>query len=104
MQQNKKGSILLYVLFLSSFLVLFFVSFQGELEKMLDGAKNSEQSIRDVSGIRDTLALLRNTPSASKSIGSSSNLSLVSLLQSGTILTESLGGTEPREYWITSTG
>lgn len=91
MHYNKKGSILLYVLFLSSFLVLFFVSFQGELEKMLDGAKNSEQSIRDVSGIRDTLALLRNTPSANSSIDSSESISLVSLNQSGTIFTESLG-------------
>lgn len=36
MQHDKKGSILLYVLFLSSFLILFFVSFQGELEKTLE--------------------------------------------------------------------
>ncbi|MDD5377491.1 MAG: hypothetical protein PHH16_05275 [Candidatus Gracilibacteria bacterium] len=104
MQQNKKGSILLYVLLLSSFLILFFVSFQGELEKMLEGADASEQNIRDISSIQDTLALLKGAPSATKPVDSNDALSLVSVNQSGTVFTGSLGGSGSQEYWITSTG
>lgn len=104
MRQNKKGSILLYVLFLSSFLVLFFISFQGELEKILEWAKDSEASTEDISSIQDTLILLKNAPSTIQSISTNPNLSLISLFQSGTIFTESLSGNDSREYWITSTG
>ncbi|HBB27019.1 TPA: hypothetical protein DCZ36_00795 [Candidatus Gracilibacteria bacterium] len=101
---SKKGSILLYVLFLSSFLVLFSVSFQGELEKMLEGAKNSEKSMEDISRVQDALILLKNAPTARVVIDTNKNLSLVSLYQSGTVFTESLGGDSPQEYWLTSTG
>ncbi|NDK19358.1 hypothetical protein GW819_00795 [Candidatus Gracilibacteria bacterium] len=104
MRQNKKGSILLYVLFLSSFLVLFFVSFQGELEKMLGRARDSEQSIRDQSDKQDTLTLLRNAPTSIKTIDSNSNLTFVSLHQNGTVFSGALGGSGSEEYWITSTG
>lgn len=104
MQQNKKGSILLYVLFLSSFLVLFFVSFQWELENMMGWTKNSEENIRDISSIQDTLILLKNTPTSIKTIESNKNLSFLSLSQNNTLITESLGWDKSQEYWITSTG
>ena len=104
MQQNKKGSILLYTLFLSSFLILFFVSFQGELENMLEGAKNSEKHAEELSHTQDALILLKNTPSVLRSIETNEHLSFISLFQSGSIFTQSLGGSDPGEYWITSTG
>ncbi|MDD2891617.1 MAG: hypothetical protein PHQ95_01510 [Candidatus Gracilibacteria bacterium] len=104
MQQNKKGSILLYVLFLSSFLILFFISFQGELENMMGGTKNSEENIRDISSIQDALILLKNTPTSVKTIESNKNLSFISLSQNNTLINESLNGDKSQEYWITSTG
>lgn len=100
---NNKGSILLYVLFLSSFLALFFVSFQWQLENMLEWAKDSEQGTQEISDTQDALTRLKNTPSSSATIGNNENLSLISTNQSGTIITESLNGEDSREYLITST-
>ncbi|MDD5197558.1 MAG: hypothetical protein PHN60_01720 [Candidatus Gracilibacteria bacterium] len=71
---------------------------------MLEGAKNSERSVQDISGIQDALILLKNTPTANTSIRSNANLSLISLSQIGAVFSESLGGGDPQEYQITSTG
>ncbi len=104
MRQNKQGSILLYVLFLCSFLALFFVSFQWTLESMLEWAQDSEGVVQEASNIKDTLVLLNNKPYTRVVITANSNLSLVSSTKSGSVLTEELGGSEPKEYWVTSTG
>ena len=90
MQANKKGYILLYVLFLSSFLILFFVSFRGEIEKTLSGVRDSQESVRDISEIQDTLIQLKNKPTTSVSTASNDDLVFDSLIQSGTVFSESL--------------
>lgn len=102
MHSNKKGSILLYVLFLTSFLVLFFLSFQWEIEKTLRKTGRSEDFVREGSAIADALASFRNNPVSSKDI--SSNLSLISLDYNGKSFSWSLGLNKTDEYWITATG
>jgi|GEM_PF-6079568 len=52
---QKRGSILLYVLFLTSFLILFFAGFQKEIEKTLKKTIATENSVRDQSTLEDIL-------------------------------------------------
>lgn len=104
-ETSKRGSILLYVLFLSSFLILFFVSFQGELERMFEWAKSSEASVEEISSIQDTLVLLKNAPSGTKTVDSNEHLSFQSLVQNGNVFSGTfLGNNDSEEYWLTSTG
>ncbi|MDD2916746.1 MAG: hypothetical protein PHH70_02785 [Candidatus Gracilibacteria bacterium] len=104
MPQNKQGSILIYTLFLSSFLILFFVSFQGEIEKSLINTQGHEQTVQDISHTRDALVLLGTQPEAIKDIDSANNTVLASLTQNENILTGFLESRGSQEYWITDTG
>lgn len=104
MRQSNRGSILLYVLFLSSFLILFFASFQSEVEKTLERAQDSESDAVQMSSIQDALVSLKNAPSAIRTVSADDRISLVSLDQTGNVFLGSLGGYDPKEYWITSTG
>lgn len=47
--------------------------------------------MEDISRVQDALILLKNAPTARVVIDTNKNLSLVSLYQSGTVFTESLG-------------
>lgn len=99
---NQKGSILLYVIFLVSFLVLFFASFQGEVQKVLDGANSFEKGILEQSKLDDILASLRGKQVASVDI--TDTLKLVASDYSGTGFSLSLASDIPAEYRISATG
>ena len=101
MPQNKKGSILIYTLFLTSFLVLFFISFQWEIEQKLEWAKGLEQSTRDISSRDDILVSLKTLPKSSTNTNTDESISLVSLSQSGNIWHENIDSNHSKEYWIT---
>lgn len=103
MIQKKKGSILLYVLFLTSFLILFFAGFQKEIEKTLQKTIATENSVRDQSTIEDALVWLKGHPAVSAE-NLPSDISLTSVDYSLTSLLGSLGYNETREYWITAAG
>lgn len=104
MRTNKKGSILLYVLFLSAFLILFFASFQGEIESALLSTIDSHALTKEQSAIEDALTLAKKNPSSTLSVEGSPNISLVSLDYDNTAFSGNLGHSETREYWVTNTG
>ena len=101
--KNHRGSILLYVIFLSAFLILFFAQFQGEVEKTLNRADSFENTTKESSVMDDSLSALRGHPTAYRGVGNS--LDLVSMDYDGSSFSGSLGNTGTAEYWITnSTG
>ena len=100
----KKGSILIYTLLLTSFLALFFVSFQWELEKLLETTKWREQSAKDISRLKDALVILKDSPTESTTLTSDEYFSLVSLDQNRTAFTRSVNDSHSDEYWITASG
>lgn len=104
MRTNNKGSILLYVLFLSAFLILFFASFQSEIESALLRTVDSHASTKERSAIEDALTLAKKNPSSTLSVEGSPNTSLVSLDYDSTAFSGNLAHSETREYWISSIG
>lgn len=100
---QKRGSILLYVLFLTSFLILFFAGFQKEIEKTLQKTIATGNSVRDQSTIEDALVWLEGHPAVSVE-NLPSDINLTSIDYSLTSLSGSLGFNEIREYWVTAAG
>jgi len=100
---QKRGSILLYVLFLTSFLILFFAGFQKEIEKTLKKTIATENSVRDQSTLEDILIWLKWHPVAS--VGNlPPGMTLTATDYNSTGFSWSLGLNEVREYWITAAG
>ncbi|MDP2103707.1 MAG: hypothetical protein Q8K26_02185, partial [Candidatus Gracilibacteria bacterium] len=101
--QKRRASILLYVLFLTSFLILFFAGFQKEIEKTLEKTVTTENSVRDQSTLKDIFARLKNNP-VSTPEGLPSDVSLGAFDFNDTSFSGSLGLNEVREYWVTAAG
>lgn len=100
---SRKGSILLYVLFLTSFLIVFFTGFQREIVKTLQKTIVTESSVRDQSTLEDIFTLLKGHPNSAPE-GLPSNVSLTAFDFSDAGFSGSLGYDETREYWVTAAG
>jgi hypothetical protein len=101
---KKRASILIYVLFLTSFLWLFFVSFQAEVEKLLKTTQWEEKSIQDISRREDALNQVMQEPKENIILESLWGYSLVSLTQNENTFTKTIHTIESDEYWITASG
>lgn len=99
---NRKGSILLYVIFLSAFLILFFASFGRGFDRLLDRGRGMGQTTEEQSNLKNQIALLKQNPVASYNF--SDGRRLTSLDYDGSVFSGVLSDSETREYWVIGTG